>query len=98
MDSLEPYAPFLGWVIFGLIAGVLAKLLMPGRDPGGLVITAALGIGGAFLGNYIYAVSTGERLGAANQFTLSGLFMAVMGGFVLLFCFRVLFGRTRSSY
>ena len=48
----------LSWIVFGLIAGIVAKLLMPGRDPGGCIITMLLGVAGAFVGGFIY------RLGA----------------------------------
>ena len=57
----------LSWIVLGLVAGVLAKFILPGRDPGGLVITILLGIGGAFVGGWI-----GTRLGIASFDGLTG--------------------------
>lgn len=77
----------LSWIILGLIAGWLAKMLMPGRDPGGLFITLALGIAGAFVGGWI-----GTLLGIAsfNGFTLQGLLVATGGAVLLLALYRAL--------
>ena len=76
----------LSWIVLGLIAGVLAKLLLPGDDPGGLIITVLLGIGGAFVGGWI-----GTRLGIAsfNGFTWQGLGVATAGAAVLLLLYRL---------
>lgn len=93
MEIMEAYGNYISWAVFGLIAGMLAKMLLPGKDPGGLIVTASLGIGGAFVGNYIYAYCTGDMYDIARQFSLSGLFLAVMGGMCMLFCYRVLFGQ-----
>ena len=49
----------LGWIVFGLIVGALAKLVMPGRDPGGIIVTILLGIAGALLGGFLGGVSAG---------------------------------------
>jgi uncharacterized membrane protein YeaQ/YmgE (transglycosylase-associated protein family) len=75
----------LSWIVLGLIAGVLAKFLLPGDDPGGLIITVLLGIGGAFVGGWI-----GTRLGIAsfNGFTWQGLGVATAGAVVLLLLYR----------
>jgi uncharacterized membrane protein YeaQ/YmgE (transglycosylase-associated protein family) len=51
----------LGWIVFGLVVGAIAKLLMPGRDPGGIIITMVLGIVGAVLVLLIYRMSIGSR-------------------------------------
>lgn len=77
----------LSWIILGLLAGMLAKWLMPGRDGGGMIMTILLGIAGAFVGGWI-----GTRLGfgSVTGFNLGSLFTAVIGALVLLFVFRLL--------
>jgi uncharacterized membrane protein YeaQ/YmgE (transglycosylase-associated protein family) len=77
----------LSWIILGLIAGLLARVIMPGRDPGGLIITILLGIGGAFVGGWI-----GTQLGIASftGFTLQGVLVATAGAVVLLLLYRLL--------
>jgi uncharacterized membrane protein YeaQ/YmgE (transglycosylase-associated protein family) len=52
----------LSWIVFGLIAGIIAKLLMPGRDPGGCIITMLLGVAGAFVGGFLYRLVTGTEV------------------------------------
>jgi uncharacterized membrane protein YeaQ/YmgE (transglycosylase-associated protein family) len=81
----------LGWIIFGLIVGVIAKLLMPGRDPGGFVITILLGIAGALLGGFI-----GRALGLYGPNQSAGFFMALLGAIVLLALYRFLGGHRRT--
>ena len=76
----------LGWIIFGLIAGVVAKLLMPGRDPGGFIITILLGIAGAVLGGYV-----AKFLGITGGW-LTGFVMAVIGACLLLGIYRLIKG------
>jgi len=78
----------LGWIIFGLIVGIIAKLLMPGRDPGGFVITILLGIVGAMLGGWI-----GRALGMYGPNQSAGFFMALIGAIILLGIYRVVIGR-----
>jgi uncharacterized membrane protein YeaQ/YmgE (transglycosylase-associated protein family) len=80
----------LSWIVLGLLAGVLAKFLLPGDDPGGLIITILLGVGGAFVGGWI-----GTRLGIAsfNGLTWQGLAVATGGAVVLLLVYRLLKGR-----
>jgi uncharacterized membrane protein YeaQ/YmgE (transglycosylase-associated protein family) len=73
----------LGWILFGLIVGVIAKLLMPGRDPGGIIVTAALGIAGALVGGFVGRVL---RLYQAGQG--AGYIMATLGAVVILFLYR----------
>ena len=68
----------LSWIVFGLIAGIVAKLLMPGKDPGGIIITILLGIGGALLGGY-----AGRMLGIKGGW-FTGFIMAVIGAMALL--------------
>jgi len=77
----------LSWVLFGLIAGVIAKLIMPGKDPGGWIITILLGIGGAFVGGYLaktFGIVTG------TGFNVRSLATAVAGALVLLIGYRIL--------
>jgi len=52
----------ISWIVFGLIAGVIAKLLMPGRDPGGCIITMLLGVAGAFVGGFLYRLVTSREV------------------------------------
>jgi len=80
--------PAIIWAAIGLAAGVIAKLIMPGKDKGGLLTTAALGVGGAYLGVWL-----GPRLGLATdagEFTWLALATAVGGALVVLVVFRVL--------
>ena len=69
----------IGWIIFGLIVGIIAKFLMPGRDPGGFIITTLLGIAGALVGGFL-----GGLLGLYGQGDPVGYIMAVIGSIVLL--------------
>lgn len=73
----------LGWIIFGLIAGVVAKLLMPGKDPGGFIITVLLGIAGSLIGGYV-----GSLLGIKGGWLIS-FAMAVVGAMLLLMVYRL---------
>ena len=78
----------LGWIIFGLIVGALAKLVMPGRDPGGWIVTILLGIAGALLGGWI-----GRALGWYGPNDGAGFFMSLLGAIILLALYRMLFVR-----
>jgi uncharacterized membrane protein YeaQ/YmgE (transglycosylase-associated protein family) len=73
----------LGWVVFGLIVGALAKLAMPGRDPGGLLVTIALGIAGALVAGFL-----GRSLGWYQASEPAGFVMATLGAVLLLFIYR----------
>ena len=75
----------LSWIIFGLIAGALAKWIMPGKDPGGCVVTILLGIGGAILGGFIASLL---GLGTVSGFDLWSLLVAIGGALLLLFGYR----------
>jgi uncharacterized membrane protein YeaQ/YmgE (transglycosylase-associated protein family) len=74
----------IGWILFGLIVGVLAKLVMPGKDPGGLVITVLLGIVGAVVGGFL-----GRTLGLYAPGEPAGLVMSTIGAIVLLVLYRM---------
>ena len=80
----------LSWIVFGLIAGALAKWIMPGRDPGGLIVTILIGVAGAMLGGY---AGTLLDFGAVTGFDLRSLGIAVGGALVLLFAYRLLKAR-----
>jgi uncharacterized membrane protein YeaQ/YmgE (transglycosylase-associated protein family) len=75
----------IGWIIFGLIVGAVAKLLMPGRDPGGFIITMLLGMAGAVLGGFI-----GRSLNWYGPNDGAGFFMSLLGAVVLLALYRML--------
>jgi len=75
---------FLSLVLFGLVVGVIAKLLMPGRDPGGFIITILLGIAGALLGGWI-----GRLMGFYGPNEGAGFFMALLGAIILLAIYRL---------
>jgi uncharacterized membrane protein YeaQ/YmgE (transglycosylase-associated protein family) len=74
----------LGWAIFGLIVGALAKLLMPGRDPGGIIVTMLLGIVGAVLGGWV-----GQAVGMYGPDEPAGFIMSLLGAIVLLLLYRM---------
>jgi uncharacterized membrane protein YeaQ/YmgE (transglycosylase-associated protein family) len=80
----------IGWIIFGLIVGIIGKFLMPGRDPGGIVVTILLGIGGALLGGWV-----GQAMGLYREGEPAGFVMAVLGSILLLVLYR-LFASRRS--
>jgi uncharacterized membrane protein YeaQ/YmgE (transglycosylase-associated protein family) len=75
---------FLSLILFGLVVGVIAKLLMPGRDPGGFIITILLGIAGAVIGGYI-----GRLMGFYGPNEGAGFFMALLGSILLLALYRL---------
>ena len=78
----------LGWILFGLIVGALAKLVMPGRDPGGIIVTMLLGIAGAVIGGCI-----GRAMGFYGPGQAAGWFMSFIGAVILLFIYRLFVGR-----
>ena len=78
----------LAWILFGLIVGVIAKLLMPGKDPGGCLITVLLGIAGSLLGGFI-----GRTIGIYSEAaSAGGFFMSILGAILLLVVYRALGG------
>lgn len=82
----------LSWIVFGLIAGGVAKFLMPGRDPGGCIITVIVGIVGALLGGFL---ATQLGFGGISGFDLRSFCIAVLGSIVLLIVWRMISGRRR---
>jgi len=78
----------LSWILFGLIVGIIAKLLMPGRDPGGFIITILIGIAGALLGGWL-----GRALGWYGENQGAGYIVSVVGAIILLAIYRMVFVR-----
>ena len=75
----------LSWILFGLVVGVIAKLLMPGRDPGGFIVTILLGIVGALFGGFI-----GRAMGFYGENQGAGWIMSILGAIVLLALYRMM--------
>jgi uncharacterized membrane protein YeaQ/YmgE (transglycosylase-associated protein family) len=84
---LESYS-WLWWIIIGGIAGAVAKLLMPGRDPGGCIVTILLGIAGAFVAGWL-----GHAVGWYRTGEGAGFIAAIVGAFVILAIYRLIVGR-----
>ena len=76
------------WILFGLVVGAVAKLLMPGKDPGGIIVTMLLGIAGAVLGGF-----AGRAMGMYGENEAAGFFMSLVGAVVLLLLYRMFVGR-----
>ena len=86
---LEEYG-IIAWIVIGGIAGAIAKLLMPGRDPGGCIITVLLGVVGAFLAGWL-----GQQLGWYGSGEGAGFLAAIIGAFLILLVYRLVAGRRR---
>jgi uncharacterized membrane protein YeaQ/YmgE (transglycosylase-associated protein family) len=82
----------LGWILFGLVVGALAKLVMPGRDPGGIIVTILLGVVGALLGGFL-----GRALGLYNEGEPAGFIGALVGAILVLAIYRMATGRRRLA-
>jgi uncharacterized membrane protein YeaQ/YmgE (transglycosylase-associated protein family) len=78
----------IGWIFFGLVVGIVGKLLTPGRDPGGFILTIVLGIAGALIGGFL-----GQSLGLYREGEPVGFIMAVVGSVILLLLYRMFAGR-----
>ena len=78
----------LSWILFGLVVGVIAKLLMPGRDPGGFIVTILLGIAGALVGGFV-----GRAMGFYDTYQGAGWIMSILGAIVLLALYRMMVRR-----
>ncbi|HVJ28634.1 MAG TPA: GlsB/YeaQ/YmgE family stress response membrane protein [Vicinamibacterales bacterium] len=79
----------LTWILFGLVVGIIAKLLMPGRDPGGFIVTILLGIAGALLGGFI-----GRAMGWYGEGDAAGWIVSILGAIVLLALYRMMVRKT----
>lgn len=78
----------IAWILLGLIAGALAKMLMPGRDPGGILVTILIGIAGAIVGGFLWNAFTGND--SYGDFDIGGILIAVLGAIILLWGYRAL--------
>jgi len=81
----------LAWIVVGLIAGLLAKLVIPGDDPGGIIITLLIGIAGAFVGGFVFSIFGGTGM---TGFNLWSILVATVGAIILLLIYRLIAGRT----
>ena len=88
---IENYG-IIGWIVIGLIAGGIAKLLMPGKDPGGCLITILLGIAGALLAGFI-----GKSIGWYEEGEAAGFIAAIVGAFIILLIYRLVMRRRDLS-
>jgi uncharacterized membrane protein YeaQ/YmgE (transglycosylase-associated protein family) len=79
------------WILLGLIAGALAKFIMPGKDPGGIIVTILIGIAGAIVGGFLGSFI---GLGKVESLDLGGIFIATIGAIILLIVYRLV--RKRS--
>lgn len=75
----------LAWILFGLVIGIIAKVLMPGRDPGGFIVTILLGIAGALLGGFV-----GRAMGFYGEGQTAGWIMSILGAVLLLAVYRMM--------
>ena len=82
----------LWMIILGLIAGAIAKLIMPGRDPGGIIVTILLGIAGSLLGGFL-----GRMLGLGGDDMTAGLIGSIIGAIILLALYRMMVGRRTTT-
>ncbi|MCI2419172.1 GlsB/YeaQ/YmgE family stress response membrane protein [Saccharopolyspora sp. K220] len=84
----------IGWIVLGLIVGAIAKLIMPGKDPGGILVTLLLGVVGAFvgglIGNWIFGI------GIERFWSLSTWLLAIVGSVIVLGIYRVIAARRRA--
>lgn len=82
----------LSWILVGLIAGLLAKLLLPGDDPGGLIVTTVIGMAGAVVGGFLIGILGGA---GATGFNVWSILVATLGAIILLSVYRLFGGRRR---
>ena len=76
----------IAWFVIGLIAGAIAKAIMPGKDPGGIIVTSLIGIVGAFLGGWLGTLFTGRGF---RGFDFVSIVLAVIGALILLWIYRL---------
>ncbi|MFJ4674574.1 MULTISPECIES: GlsB/YeaQ/YmgE family stress response membrane protein [unclassified Kitasatospora] len=85
----------VSWIILGLLAGAVAKLLLPGKDPGGIIVTTLIGIAGSFIGGWLSSKIL-HRSVNVHFFDLPTWISAIAGALVLLIAYRLVFGRSRD--
>jgi uncharacterized membrane protein YeaQ/YmgE (transglycosylase-associated protein family) len=78
----------LSWIVFGLVIGIIAKVLMPGKDPGGFIVTTLLGIAGAMIGGFV-----GRAMGFYGEGQTAGWLMSILGAVLLLALYRMMVRR-----
>lgn len=83
----------ISWIVFGLIAGAVAKWIMPGKDPGGIIVTMVIGVVGAFLGGFLGSL---VGLGDISGFDIRSFFLAVGGALLLLLGYRFFMQRKQA--
>jgi len=88
MDQFMADYGFFGWIIVGGLAGMVAKLLMPGKDPGGCIVTILLGVAGAVLAGFL-----GQQIGWYDRGEGAGFLAAIVGAIILLIIYRMVVGR-----
>ena len=76
----------IAWILLGLVAGALAKMLMPGKDPGGFVVTIVIGVAGAVIGGFVWNLLTGND--SYGDFDIGGIIIAIVGSLILLWGYR----------
>ena len=84
----------LSWIVVGLIAGALGKLIMPGDDPGGFIVTTLIGMAGALVGGFVVSLLGGA---GATGFNIWSILVATLGSIILLAIYRALVGRRSAS-
>ena len=87
MNLMSDYG-FLGWIVIGALAGIIAKAIMPGRDPGGCIVTILLGVAGALVAGFI-----GNAVGWYRPGEGAGFIAAIIGAIVILFIYRLIAAR-----
>ena len=85
----------LGWIVLGLLAGAIAKLIMPGDDPGGIIVTMLLGIVGAVIGGFFGSRIFG--IGLQTFWNFQTWIVAIIGSLILLIIYRLIVGRRTAS-
>ena len=89
MNLMSDYG-FLGWIVIGALAGIIAKAIMPGKDPGGCIVTILLGVAGALLAGFL-----GNAMGWYRPGQGAGFIAAIIGAIIILFVYRLVAGRRR---
>jgi uncharacterized membrane protein YeaQ/YmgE (transglycosylase-associated protein family) len=84
----------ISWIIVGLIAGALGKLVMPGDEPGGFIVTLSIGMAGAVVGGFVMGIFGGT---GATGFNLWSIFVATLGAIILLALYRLIAERSRAT-